>query len=224
MPADWERIRSRKPLCDRDPVKGADLASNPTLSRFESAFDQAGLYHVGVALSDAVIEDHRRRLKRKAKRITIDLDPTDDPTHGAQQLTFFNGLYDTWCYLSVAGFLTFNEEAEQHLIADVLRPGNVIASVGAIGILSRLLSRLRAARTAFRSTQVVTLRENLVAPNPIWPACSTPSSHGQNHTCAHRQPRESDPKPLTHRKSMPRIDIAPRHQDAGSIITKIPSS
>jgi len=41
-----------------------------------------------VALADTVIERHRQRLKRKAKRITIDLDPTDDPTHGAQQLTF----------------------------------------------------------------------------------------------------------------------------------------
>ncbi len=62
---------------------------------------------MGIALADTVIERHRRRLKRKAKRITIDLDPTDDPTHGAQQLTFFNGHYDTWCYLPVAGFLTF---------------------------------------------------------------------------------------------------------------------
>lgn len=92
-----------------------------------------------------MIERHRRRLKRKVKRITIDLDPTDDPTHGAQQLTFFNGHYDTWCYLPVAGFLTFNEEAEQYLFAYVLRPGNVGAAVGAIGILSRLLPRLRAA-------------------------------------------------------------------------------
>src|SRR5450756_2329915 len=82
---------------------------------------------------------------RSIERITIDLDPTDDPTHGAQQLTFFNGHYDTWCYLPVAGFLTFNEEAEQYLFAYVLRPGNATASVGAIGILSRLLPRLRAA-------------------------------------------------------------------------------
>jgi len=29
------------------------------------------------------------------QRITIDLDPTNDPTHGAQQLIFFNGHYDT---------------------------------------------------------------------------------------------------------------------------------
>jgi hypothetical protein len=45
----------------------------------------------------------------------------------------------------VAGFLTFNEEVEQYLFAYVLRPGNATASVGAIGILSRLLPQLRAA-------------------------------------------------------------------------------
>ncbi len=135
----------QKLLCGRDPVSGEDLASQPTLSRFENAFDRADLYRMGIALADTVIERHRRRLKRKVKRITIDLDPTDDPTHGAQQLTFFNGHYDTWCYLPVAGFLTFNEEAEQYLFAHVLRPGNATASVGALGILSRLLPRLRTA-------------------------------------------------------------------------------
>lgn len=135
----------QKLLCGRDPLRGEDLASQPTLSRFENAFDRADLYRMGIALADTVIERHRRRLKRKVKRITIDLDPTDDPTHGAQQLSFFNGHYDTWCYLPVAGFLTFNEEAEQYLFAYVLRPGNASASVGAIGILSRVLPRLRAA-------------------------------------------------------------------------------
>jgi hypothetical protein len=135
----------QKMLCGRDPVKGEDLASQPTLSRFENSVDRADLYRMGIALADTVIERHRRRLKRKVKRITIDLDPTDDPTHGAQQLSFFNGHYDTWCYLPVAGFLTFNEEPEQYLFAYVLRPGNVGASVGALGILSRLLPKLRAA-------------------------------------------------------------------------------
>jgi hypothetical protein len=135
----------QKMLCGRDPVKGEGLASQPTLSRFENSVDRADLYRMGVALADAVIERHRRRLKRNAKRITIDLDPTDDPTHGAQQLTFFNGHYDTWCYLPVAGFLTFNEEPEQYLFAYVLRPGNVGAAVGALGILSRLVPKLRTA-------------------------------------------------------------------------------
>jgi Transposase DDE domain group 1 len=135
----------QKLLCGRDPLKGEDLASQPTLSRFENAFDRADLYRMSVALADAVIERHRQRLKRKAKRITIDLDPTDDPTHGAQQLAFFNGHYDTWCYLPVAGFLSFNEEPDQYLCAYVLRPGNAAAGVGALGILSRLLPKLRAA-------------------------------------------------------------------------------
>lgn len=134
-----------KLLCDRDPLDGADLASQPTLSRFENALDRASLYRMSVALGETVIERHRRRLGRQVKRITIDLDPTDDPTHGAQQLTFFNGHYDSWCYLPVAGFVTFNEEAEQYLFAYVLRPGNAPAVQGAIGILARLLPRLRAA-------------------------------------------------------------------------------
>ena len=98
----------QKLLGGRDPVGGEDPASQPTLPRFENAVRRADLYRMGIALADTVIERHRRRLKRKVKRITIDLDPTDDPTHGAQQLTFFNGHYDTRCYLPVAGFLSFN--------------------------------------------------------------------------------------------------------------------
>lgn len=40
----------QKLLCGRDPVRGEDLASQPTLSRFENAFDQADLYRMGIAL------------------------------------------------------------------------------------------------------------------------------------------------------------------------------
>jgi hypothetical protein len=57
-------------------------------------------------------------------------------------LSFFNSHYDTWCYLPAAAFLTFNDEKEQYLVAAVLRPGNAVASAGAIGILRRILSRL----------------------------------------------------------------------------------
>ena len=108
--------------------------------------DVASLYRMGVALAECVIERHRRRLgARKVKHLTIDLDPTDDPTHGAQQLTFFNGHYDSWCYLPVAGFVTFNREPEQYLWGYVLRPGNAPAKQGAMGLLRRLVERLRAA-------------------------------------------------------------------------------
>ena len=85
-----------KLLLDRDPVSGERLASQPTLSRFENAVN-------GCALATAwptswprrVIARHRRRLDGRARCITIDLDPTDDPTHGAQQYTLFNGYTTT---------------------------------------------------------------------------------------------------------------------------------
>ena len=46
----------QKLLCGRDSVKGEDLASQPTLPRFENAFDRADLYRMSVALADTVIE------------------------------------------------------------------------------------------------------------------------------------------------------------------------
>jgi len=131
-----------KLLVGRDPVDGEDLASQPTLSRFENAPDRKELLRMTEALADCVIERHRQRLHSRARRITIDLDPTDDPTHGQQQFTFFNRHYDSYCYLPMVCFLTFNEEAEQYLVAAVLRPGNAPGSAGAIGILRRLIARV----------------------------------------------------------------------------------
>jgi Transposase DDE domain group 1 len=131
-----------KLLVGRNPVDGKDLASQPTLSRFENAPDRKELLRMTEALADCVIERHRQRLHGRARRITIDMDPTDDPTHGQQQFTFFNHHYDSYCYLPMVCFLTFNEEAEQYLVAAVLRPGNATGSVGALGILRRLIARV----------------------------------------------------------------------------------
>lgn len=134
-----------KLLLDRDPVDGDPLASQPTVSRFENQVGARALYEMGQTLAAQVIERHQRRLHGRARRITIDLDPTDDPTHGAQQLTFFNGHYDRWCYLPLLAFVTFNDEAEQYLCAAILRPGNAPATQGARGTLCRLLDTLRLA-------------------------------------------------------------------------------
>ena len=131
-----------KLLVGRDPIAGADLASQPTLSRFENAPNRKELLRMTEALADRVIERHRQRLHGRARRITIDLDPTEDPTHGAQQLSFFNRHYDSHCYLPMVCFLTFDGEAEQYLVAAVLRPGNAPGSAGALGILRRLIERV----------------------------------------------------------------------------------
>ena len=103
------------------------------------------LITMGHLLADTVIEQHRRRLKGRAVRITIDLDPTDDPTHGQQEFTFFNGHYDTWCYLPIVATVTFDDEPAQYAVTAVLRPGNAPAKRGALGLLRRLFTTLRAA-------------------------------------------------------------------------------
>ena len=133
-----------KLLAGRDPVTGLALASQPTLSRFENAVSSGELLRMSEALAESVIKRHRRR-KRKVRRITIDLDPTDDATHGGQQLSFFNRLYDSWCYLPLAGFLTFDNEPDQYLFCCMLRGGDAVAKTGCLSMLKRLLPRLRKA-------------------------------------------------------------------------------
>ena len=132
----------QKLLLGRDPASGPRLASQPTLSRFENRATPRWLYRLAEALTDTLVAHHQHRLRGRARRITVDLDVTDDPTHGAQQLTFFNGHYDTWCYLPLLAFVTFDEEREQHLVAAMLRPGNAAATDGVRGLVKRLLPRL----------------------------------------------------------------------------------
>jgi len=133
-----------KLLLERDPLAGAPLGSQPTLSRFENAGRRADLYRLGTAVADTVLLYHRDRLGDGVRLITIDLDATDDPTHGQQELALFNGYYDTWCYLPLIATVTFNTEPLQHVVAAVLRPGTGAATRGVRGLLRRLFSRLRA--------------------------------------------------------------------------------
>jgi hypothetical protein len=131
-----------KLLLDRDPIDGHRLASQPTLSRFEHTATPRVLYRLGEALADVVLAHHQRRRRGRARRITIDLDLTEDATHGAQQLALFNGFYGGWCYLPLVAFLTFDDEPRQYLVAALLRPGTAPASIGAPGLLRRLIPKL----------------------------------------------------------------------------------
>ena len=133
-----------KLLLDRDPLSGASLASQPTLSRFENSVDRKALYCLGDCFADKVLDRLRARRKgRSPGLVTIDLDPTCDETHGRQQLSFFHGHYDAWCYLPVLGFVTLDREPESFLVAAVLRPGRARDKEGATGILRRLIAKVR---------------------------------------------------------------------------------
>jgi len=137
---------SHKLLVGRDPVAGAALASQPTLSRFENIVGPRALYWLTQTLAEVVIGSHQARLAHtRVRRITLDLDPTDDPTHGQQELACFNGHYGTWCYLPMVGTLTFNGERTQYLVTAILRPGNAHPTRGVLGLLRRLLGKLRVA-------------------------------------------------------------------------------
>lgn len=133
-----------KTLAGRDPF-GEDLASQPSISRFERSATRRDLFRMGTSLMKAVVRAQRRGREGWAKRITIDLDQTPTPTYGGQQLTFFNGHYDTYCYIPLVAAISFAGEPDQYVVASILRPGNAPDKRGAISVLSRLLPLLREA-------------------------------------------------------------------------------
>ena len=145
---DAERLKQDpvlKFMCDRDPITGEDLGSQPTLSRFENSATRFQLLDLSTRLTKKVLrhQQKRRRGKRRPKRIFIDLDPTHDPTHGQQQRTFFNDYYDTWCYLPLIVTISFDKEGRKYPAVAVLRPGNAGAMVGTLSILKRLVPLIR---------------------------------------------------------------------------------
>lgn len=134
-----------KMLVGRSPVDGERLASQSTVSRFENARGTVELYQLVETIADAVIDRHRRRLGRRAKVVTLDFDPTVDPTHGQQAFSFYHGHYRTHCFLPLVGTIQFNRESKQRILCAVLRPGDARAALGLVPLLERLLPKVRSA-------------------------------------------------------------------------------
>jgi hypothetical protein len=96
-------------------------------------------------LMDTIIAAHRKRLGKRVKRITIDLDGTVDPAYGQQQGVLFNGYFAQHCLYPLLACVQFDRESDQHLVAALWRPGTAAASLGCRAIVRRLLPRLRSA-------------------------------------------------------------------------------
>ncbi len=120
----------------------ADLASQPTLSRLENGVGWRECWRIGEALLDCYLHRHR---KLPPTRIILDIDATDDETHGHQQLSFFHGYYDEHCYLPLLVFAQAEGEGEQELIGALLRPGNVHGGHRAMVLIKAMVTRLRRA-------------------------------------------------------------------------------
>jgi len=112
-----------------------DLASQPTLSRFENTVDVASLNR----LRDVFLDQFIASFEEPPARLTFDIDPFDDPTHGAQQLTFFHGYYGQYQYLPRAITCADNDQ----VVMLCLLFGTAHPALGADGDLQYLVERLR---------------------------------------------------------------------------------
>jgi hypothetical protein len=112
-----------------------DLASQPTLSRFENSISVRSL----VRLRDVLIDQFVASFPTPPRRLTFDIDTFDDPTHGAQQLTFFHGFYEQYQYLPRAITCAQNDL----VVMLTLLYGSAHPALGAADDLEYLVGRLR---------------------------------------------------------------------------------
>jgi len=113
--------------CDKN------LASSPTLCRFENWIDRKAL----IAMSEVLIQTFIESYKKPPKNLILDFDGTDDKVHGNQVGGLYHGYYRHRCFLPLYVF------CEHHLLVAYLRPGNVPDSKHSLAILKLLTKKLR---------------------------------------------------------------------------------
>src|ERR1051325_3466031 len=122
-----------KASCGIDP-NDHHLASQPTLSRWENGIGPKACYLIGRVLLESYVKRHPKRPKRGG----LDVDLTDDATHGQQELAFFHGFYDQHVYLPL---LVFDQDGD--LLTAVLCPGKYPGPRVTVAVLKRIAVRLR---------------------------------------------------------------------------------
>jgi hypothetical protein len=116
-------------------VEGRELCSQPTLTRFENGVSWAEMKQLWREFERQYVES----LDPNASSVVLDIDGTDDPTHGSQQLSMFHGFYDQHMFHPL---LVFDGDTGQ-LVTAVLRAGNAHAARGAVGVLRRLIRAIK---------------------------------------------------------------------------------
>jgi hypothetical protein len=124
-----------KMACGRLPDCGADLASQPTLSRLENRPDLCAL----IRLSHGMVDLWCRGHASAPKSILLDIDDTADTVHGHQQLSLFNAHYDERCFLPIHVY----DAATGHCMVTILRPGKTPDGKEIRGHIRRLVRRIR---------------------------------------------------------------------------------
>jgi hypothetical protein len=124
-----------KTVCGRLPKDEHGLSSQPTLSRYENSMDWVTIRRLIRCFEESYVAS----LPADTTEVILDIDATDDETHGAQQLSFFHGYYDHHMYHPL---LLFDGTSGQ-LITVKLRPGNTHSSRGAAAMLRRVIRRIK---------------------------------------------------------------------------------
>ena len=124
-----------KLACGRLPESGDDLASQPTMSRWENAPDLRTL----IRLSRAQVDLWCQSYPRPPKAITLDFDDTADTVHGHQQLSLFNAFHDERCFMPLHVY----DAASGHCVMTVLRPGKTPDGREVRAHLRRLVLQIR---------------------------------------------------------------------------------
>jgi hypothetical protein len=127
-----------KLVCGSLPESGADLASQPTISRLENAATRRSCYRIAQVLLELYLTQ-RAKNGAAPKKILLDFDSTADPTHGDQEGSYYHGYYEQHIYHPL---LVFDGESG-HLITALLRAGNTHGSHSAVALLKRICARLR---------------------------------------------------------------------------------
>lgn len=125
-----------KIACERLPDDEA-LASQPTISRFENGLTRTDLYRISEVFVDVFIESY----STPPEGIIVDIDDTDDLTHGRQQLTLFNAYHGDNCYMPIHIY----EGKSGKLITTVLRPGKRPTGKQIVSIVKRVVKKIRQA-------------------------------------------------------------------------------
>ena len=127
-----------KTVCDQLPESDPDLATQPTFSRLENSVTRKDL----MRLSQWLLGRYVRSLKkRRPGKIILDLDSTDDHTHGQQEFSFYHGYYRSHI---LHPLLIFDADTGD-LVCAVLRPGNKGAASHIVPILKRVVEAIRQA-------------------------------------------------------------------------------
>jgi len=135
---DLDRLRTDpafKLACGRLPDSGADLCSQPTISRWENAPALRDL----IRLMRVMVDLYCASYASPPAAVTLDIDDTVDVVHGHQQLSLFNAHYDERCFLPIHVYDT----ATSRPVAVLLRPGKTPSGKEIRGHLRRLVRRIR---------------------------------------------------------------------------------